>query len=89
MFSNIEGFTSLTENAGPEQVMNHTSQYFAALSVIEHDRAPRATEPERVSMIAWRSIPQIASTGRSRLSSTPGGVHDTNHRGTAPDPSGC
>lgn len=38
MFSDIEGFTSITENADPEQVMIQTSRYFAALSaaIMEH-----------------------------------------------------
>jgi adenylate cyclase len=32
MFTDVTDFTAITENAGPEQVMTHTSSYFAELS---------------------------------------------------------
>ena len=32
MFTDIAGFTAITENADPEQVMLYTSRYLAALS---------------------------------------------------------
>lgn len=39
LFSDIEGFTNITERADPERVMLYTSRYFAALSraIMEHN----------------------------------------------------
>jgi adenylate cyclase len=39
LFSDIEGFTEITERADPERVMLYTSRYFAALSraIVEHN----------------------------------------------------